>query len=57
VEHGAMDGKTAPKRIAELRRGTPDGRRQSPETDEQSALVLGWSEIRQNMGATDRAVG
>lgn len=57
VEHGAMDGKTALKRIAELRRGTPDGRRRSPETDEQSALVLGWAEIRQNMGATEPAGG
>ena len=35
--------------IAELRRGTPDGRMRSPETDEQAALVLGWREIRQGM--------
>jgi protein-tyrosine phosphatase len=49
VEHDAMDGNEALKRVAELRRGTPDGGRRSPETDEQSALVLGWAEMRQNM--------
>ena len=49
VEHDGMDGKTALQHIAKLRRGTPDGRRRSPETPEQSALVLGWAEIRQQM--------
>lgn len=53
VEHDAMDGQTALKHIAELRRGTPDGARRSPETDEQSALVLGWAEIRQSMAAVE----
>ena len=38
VEHG----NEALTRIADLRRVTPDGRRRSPETDEQCALVLGW---------------
>ena len=57
VEHGAMDGKTALSRIAELRAGIPDERRPSPETDQQSALVLGWAEFRQSMGATKPAPG
>ena len=57
VEHGAMDGETALQRIAELRRGTPDGRMRSPETGAQSALVLGWAEIRQSMGAIEPAGG
>jgi protein-tyrosine phosphatase len=57
VEHSAMDGKAALKRIAELRRGTPDGNMRSPEADEQSALVLGWAEIRQSLGATEPAGG
>ena len=42
VEHG-YDALT---RIADLRRGTPDGRRRSPETDEQCALVFGWKEMK-----------
>jgi len=42
VDHEAMDGSEALKRITELRRGTPDGRRRSPETDEQCALVRAW---------------
>jgi protein-tyrosine phosphatase len=46
VEHEAMDGNDALKRIAELRRGTPDGRRRSPESDEQCALVREWVERR-----------
>jgi protein-tyrosine phosphatase len=49
VEHGGMEGMAALEHIAELRRGTPDGRMRSPETDEQAALVLGWREIRQGM--------
>ena len=46
VEHDAIDGNDALTRIADLRHGTPDGRRRSPETDEQCALVLGWKEMR-----------
>jgi len=44
VEHDAVHGREALARIAGLRHGTPDGRRRSPETDEQCALVLGWKE-------------
>ena len=39
VTQGAS-GKEAIRRIAELRRGTPDGSRRSPETDEQRRLIL-----------------
>jgi atypical dual specificity phosphatase len=46
VEHDGMEGNDALARIADLRRGTPDGRRRSPETAEQSALVLGWAEMQ-----------
>jgi protein-tyrosine phosphatase len=53
VEHSAMDGETALQHIAELRRGTPDGARRSPETSEQSSLVLGWAAIRQRMDAQE----
>jgi hypothetical protein len=49
VEHDGMDGDEALKRIAVLRRGTPDGRRRSPETSEQSALVRGWTEMRRKV--------
>ena len=49
VELDAIDGSEALTRIADLRRGTPDGRRRSPETDEQCALVLGWKEMGQTM--------
>jgi protein-tyrosine phosphatase len=52
VEHDAIDGNEALTRIADLRRGTPDGRRRSPETDEQCALVLGWTEMRSDAGST-----
>src|SRR5215203_848584 len=48
VQHGALDGQQALERIADLRRGTADDRRRSPETDEQAALVLGWAEVRTN---------
>jgi hypothetical protein len=41
VRHGRT-GADALAQIAEWRRETPDGRRRSPETDEQHALVLGW---------------
>jgi protein-tyrosine phosphatase len=51
VEHEGMDGNDALTLIAKLRRDTPDGRRRSPETDEQSALVRGWAEINQRMAA------
>lgn len=53
VEHDAMDGDEALIRIAELRRGTPDGRKRSPETNEQSALVRSWAEKRRNSQASD----
>jgi len=46
VEHGAMEGEAALAHIARLRTGTPDARMRSPETDEQSALVLGWAAIQ-----------
>jgi protein-tyrosine phosphatase len=46
VQHDALDGQQALERITDLRRGTADDRRRSPETDEQAALVLGWAEIR-----------
>ena len=49
VEHDAIDGNEALTRIADLRRGTPDGRRRSPETDDQCALVLGWKEMKRTM--------
>jgi ADP-ribosylglycohydrolase/Swiss Army Knife protein, DSP-PTPase phosphatase domain len=49
VEHDAIDGNEALTRIADLRRGTPDGRRRSPETDEQCALVLGWKEMQRTI--------
>jgi atypical dual specificity phosphatase len=45
VEHNSIDGNEALTRIADLRRDTPDGRRRSPETDEQCALVLGWKKL------------
>lgn len=40
------DGRTAEealRRIAELRRGTPDGRRESPETQEQRDFITQWT--------------
>jgi len=46
VEQAGMEGHAALGRIVELRRGTPDGRRRSPETDEQCAVVRGWSRQR-----------
>jgi protein-tyrosine phosphatase len=49
VQHDALDGHQALERIADLRRGTPDGGRRSPESEEQAALVLGWAEIRPKM--------
>jgi len=57
VEHGAMDGETALRRIATLRAGVPDEKRPSPETDQQSALVLGWATFRQSLGGTKPADG
>lgn len=44
VRHG-LSGADALRRIAEWRAATPDGRRASPETDEQRALVLSWHEV------------
>ncbi|MFN8185471.1 MAG: HD domain-containing protein [Gaiellales bacterium] len=43
VRHGSSP-EAALARIAELRRGTPDGHRESPETFEQLRLVLTWNE-------------
>jgi len=57
VEHGALEGKAALKRIAELRFGTPDRGWRSPETDEQAALVLGWAGIRRSLGTVEPAGG
>ncbi|MDP9378687.1 MAG: hypothetical protein M3Q29_00795 [Chloroflexota bacterium] len=41
VRHG-MPGEEALQRIAELRRGTPDGWKRSPETPEQRRMVRDW---------------
>ncbi len=41
VRHG-FTGEEALERIAHWRRGTPDGWKQSPETEEQTAMVLNW---------------
>ena len=57
VEHSALEGKAALKRIAELRYGTPDRSWRSPERDEQAALVLGWAEIRRSLGTVEPAGG
>lgn len=43
VRHGAA-GAAALAEIARRRRNTPDGYRQSPETEEQRKLVLAWHE-------------
>lgn len=43
VRNGAS-GSAALDEIARRRQGTPDGYRQSPETDEQRRLVLAWRE-------------
>jgi protein-tyrosine phosphatase len=45
VEQG-LSGDEALRRIAELRRGTPDGRVRSPESDEQCRYVREWLEGR-----------
>ena len=45
VEEG-LTGAEALRRIAELRRGTPDGRARSPESDEQCRYVREWAEGR-----------
>ena len=45
VEQG-LTGDEALRRIAELRRGTPDGRLRSPESDEQCRYVREWLEGR-----------
>jgi hypothetical protein len=42
VQHG-METQNALDRIAELRRNTPDGWRQSPETFEQRQMILNWN--------------
>jgi predicted protein tyrosine phosphatase len=38
-----MDGEAALAHIARLRQGTPDGRKDSPETPEQRRMVRAWS--------------
>lgn len=43
VRHG-LSGAQALARIAELRKGTPKGWMDSPETPEQRRMVLGWRE-------------
>ena len=43
VRHG-MNGREALRQIAEWRKGTPDGWRQSPETAAQCTMVENWSE-------------
>lgn len=45
VEQG-LSGDEALRRIAELRRGTPDGRVRSPESDDQCRYVREWLEDR-----------
>jgi hypothetical protein len=57
VEHSGLEGKAVLKRIAELRFGRPDPSWRSPETDEQAALVLGWTEIRRSLGTAEAAGG
>ena len=47
VQHGGLNGTQALTRIADLRRGSPDGYRRSPETEEQRAMVLGWADLRE----------
>ena len=46
VRHG-LTGAEALALIARLRQLTPDGRRRSPETEAQRALVLRWAEVTQ----------
>jgi hypothetical protein len=41
VQQG-MDGQDALDCIAQLRRGTPEGKISSPETGAQCQMVLGW---------------
>ncbi|MEW5873032.1 MAG: hypothetical protein AB1894_27480 [Chloroflexota bacterium] len=43
ARHGMAQGEAAIARIAELRRGTPDGWKRSPETEAQRRLVTGWA--------------
>ncbi len=42
--HQGLKGEEALRRLAELRRSTPKGCRESPETPEQREMVLRWSE-------------
>jgi ADP-ribosylglycohydrolase/protein-tyrosine phosphatase len=44
VEQG-LTGEAALERIADLRQNTPDGWRQSPETEEQRRYICGWRPI------------
>ena len=49
VTHAATQGDEAIKRIAELRMGTPDGARRSPETSEQCRLVREWIDLHREV--------
>lgn len=42
VKKDSRTAEDALQRIAELRRGTPDGRRASPQTEEQREFVRQW---------------
>ena len=42
ARHGMAQGEAAIAHIAELRRGTPDGWKRSPETEAQRQLVTSW---------------
>jgi hypothetical protein len=44
-----MNGNAALTRIAQLRHGTPDGRRRAPETDEQRAMVRDWAKVSRGL--------
>lgn len=47
VENEGLSAEDALQRIAALRRGTPDGRRASPETVEQCEFIRQWTEREQ----------
>ncbi len=44
VRHG-LSGKQALARIADLRRGTPDGWKRSPETSDQVEMMMAWNDL------------
>jgi len=43
VQKEGLTAQESLKRIAELRQGTPDGRRASPETQEQREFIIHWT--------------